>query len=44
MRRILDQPGNISHWQALVAEAEELSGVQLGEDLESYLVFILLVD
>lgn len=42
MRRILDQPGNISQWQALVAEAEELSGVQLGEELESYLVFTLM--
>ena len=42
MRRILDQPGNISHWQALVAEAEELSGVQLDEELESYLVFTLM--
>jgi hypothetical protein len=42
MRRILDQPGNISQWQALVAEAEALSGVQLDEDLESYLVFTLM--
>jgi len=42
MRRILEQPGNISQWQALVAEAEELSGVQLGEELESYLVFTLM--
>ena len=42
MRRILDQPGNISQWQALVAEAEALSGVQLGEELESYLVFTLM--
>jgi len=42
MRRILDQPGNISHWQALVAEAEILAGVQLDEELESYLVFTLM--
>jgi hypothetical protein len=42
MRRILDQPGNISHWQALVAEAEVLAGVQLDEELESYLVFTLM--
>lgn len=42
MRRILDQPGNISHWQALVAEAETLAGVQLDEELESYLVFTLM--
>ena len=42
MRRILDQPGNISHWQALVAEAEDLAGVQLDEELESYLVFTLM--
>jgi len=42
MRKILEQPGNISQWQALVAEAEELTGVQLGEELESYLVFTLM--
>jgi hypothetical protein len=42
MLSILEQPGDISQWQALVAEAEELSGVQLDEDLESYLVFTLM--
>lgn len=42
MRRILEQPGDISQWQALVAEAEALSGVQLDEELESYLVFTLM--
>lgn len=42
MPSILEQPGDISQWQALVAEAEELSGVQLDEDLESYLVFTLM--
>lgn len=42
MRRILEQPGDVSQWQALVAEAEALSGVQLDEELESYLVFTLM--
>ena len=42
MRKILDQPGDMSQWQALVAEAEEISGVQLDEELESYLVFTLM--
>lgn len=42
MRRILDQPGDTSLWQALVAEAAALSGVQLDEELESYLVFTLM--
>lgn len=42
MRKILDQPGNMSQWQALVAEAEALCGVQLDEELESYLVFTLM--
>ncbi len=42
MRKILDQPGNMSQWQALVAEAEELCGIQLDEELESYLVFTLM--
>lgn len=42
MQKILEQPGDISQWQALVAEAEALSGVQLDEELESYLVFTLM--
>ena len=42
MRKILNQPGNISQWQALVAEAAALSGVKLDEELESYLVFTLM--
>ncbi|MDH3948733.1 MAG: hypothetical protein OEU74_07210 [Gammaproteobacteria bacterium] len=42
MRKILDQPGNMSQWQALVVEAEELCGIQLDEELESYLVFTLM--
>ena len=42
MGKILDQPGNMSHWQALVVEAEKLSGIQLDEELESYLVFTLM--
>lgn len=42
MRKILDQPGDMSQWQALVADAEELCGVQLDEELESYLVFTLM--
>ena len=42
MRKILDQPGNMSQWQALVADAEELCGVRLDEELESYLVFTLM--
>ena len=42
MRKILDQPGNMSHWQALVQEAEELCGIKLDEELESYLVFTLM--
>lgn len=42
MRKILDQPGNMSQWQALVVEAEALCGVQLDEELESYLVFTLM--
>ncbi len=42
MRRILEQPGNVSQWQALVAEAATVAGVQLDEELESYLVFTLM--
>ena len=42
MRKILDQPGNMAQWQALVADAEELCGVRLDEELESYLVFTLM--
>lgn len=42
MRKILDQPGDMSQWQALVAEAEELCGIKLDEELESYLVFTLM--
>ena len=42
MRKILDQPGNMSHWQALVVEAQDLCGIQLDEELESYLVFTLM--
>lgn len=42
MSKILKQPGNMAHWQALVVEAQELGGIQLDEELESYLVFTLM--
>ncbi len=42
MSEILDQPGNVAQWQTLVFEAEQLCGVELDEELESYLVFTLM--
>lgn len=42
MSEILEQPGNVAQWQALVHDAAQHSGVQLDEELESYLVFTLM--
>jgi hypothetical protein len=42
MSRIFAQPGNVAQWQALVHDAAQHSGIQLDEELESYLVFTLM--
>jgi hypothetical protein len=41
MRDIELQPTSTAHWHALVSEAESRSHQTLGEDLQSYLVFLL---
>ena len=42
MEPIVINPTATSQWQALVNEAEEARAVTLGEDLQSYLVFLLM--
>lgn len=42
MATLLTQPGAAAQWQALVAEAESAAARPLGEELESYLVFLLM--
>ncbi|MEW6353710.1 MAG: hypothetical protein AB1469_05365 [Pseudomonadota bacterium] len=42
MATLLTHPGAAAQWQALVAEAESAAACPLGEELESYLVFLLM--
>lgn len=42
MSELLLQPTSTAHWHALVNEAEALCSLQLNEELESYLVFLLM--
>jgi len=42
MGSLVLQPSELAHWHALVNEAQEASTVALSEDLESYLVFLLM--
>lgn len=42
MRALLLQPTSTAHWHALVSEAEDKCRCRLDEDLESYLVFLLM--
>lgn len=42
MNTLILQPTVIADWQALVKEAEDASHYSLSEDLESYLVFLLM--
>ncbi len=42
MRDLLLQPTSLAQWYALVNEAEVDCALDLGEDLESYLVFLLM--
>lgn len=42
MSSLLLEPTSTAQWQSLVKEAEEHCSCQLGEDLESYLVFLLM--
>lgn len=42
MRELVLQPTSLAHWYALVNEAELDSALELGEELESYLVFLLM--
>jgi hypothetical protein len=41
MQRIRLQPTSTAHWHDLVCEAEQQSHQQLGEEVQSYLVFLL---
>ncbi|HHJ19930.1 MAG TPA: hypothetical protein ENJ84_08960, partial [Gammaproteobacteria bacterium] len=42
MNDFIDVTGDIAQWQKLLREAGEHSGVELDEELESYLVFMLM--
>ncbi len=42
MSDILELRGDVAPWHALINEAEQHAGVQLDEELESYLVFTLM--
>ena len=42
MADIIEQTASMAGWHKLVSEAETASGVQLDEELESYLVFTLM--
>lgn len=42
MAEIILQPTTTAHWHSLVSEAESAVNCALGEDLESYLVFLLM--
>lgn len=42
MSSIIMEPSSTAQWQKLVQEAEVLCDYQLGEELESYLVFLLM--
>lgn len=41
MGKLILQPTITAHWQALVQEAESSGHINIGEELESYLVFLL---
>ncbi len=42
MAKIVTNPTSTTQWQTLVVEASQLSGIRLTEELESYLVFLLM--
>jgi hypothetical protein len=42
MDKLIIQPTAMAEWHSLVLEAEVASSLELGEELESYLVFLLL--
>ncbi len=42
MRSLLLHPTSTAQWQALIHEAQETLSIRLEEDLESYLVFLLM--
>ncbi|CAN5310257.1 hypothetical protein BH10PSE19_BH10PSE19_10290 [soil metagenome] len=42
METLILHPNSTAQWHALVNEAEKQSTISLGEDLESYLVFLLM--
>ena len=42
MSDFLDSRGDVAQWQALLREAGRLRGIELDEELESYLVFTLM--
>jgi hypothetical protein len=42
MQSLVIQPTSTAQWQALVNEAEQACALELGEELESYLVFLLM--
>ncbi len=39
---LVSEPGNTAQWQELVHEAADVAGTRLDEELESYLVFMLM--
>ena len=39
---LVSEPGNTAQWQKLVHEAADVAGTRLDEELESYLVFMLM--
>lgn len=42
MKQLILYPSSIAQWQALVQDAESLASVNLTEDIQSYLVFLLM--
>lgn len=42
MESLVIQPSATAQWHAIVGEAEQLCATRLGEELESYLVFLLM--
>ena len=42
MKKVILQPTELAQWQSLVQEAQQLRQFSLDEDLESYLVFMLM--
>lgn len=42
MAELIIQPTILAHWHTLVNEAESACSLELGEELESYLVFLLM--